>query len=41
VIALIYDPSHYLPAAVQLQKDLSGESKGLERVQVIVSPPRS
>jgi hypothetical protein len=41
VIALIYDPSHHLPAAVQLQKDLSGKSKGLERVQVIISPPRS
>jgi hypothetical protein len=26
---------------VQLQKDLSGKSKGLERVQVIISPPRS
>jgi REase_DpnII-MboI len=41
VIALTYDPSHQLPAAVQLRKDLSGESKGLRRVQVIVSPPRS
>jgi hypothetical protein len=41
VIALIYDPSHQLPAPVQLQKDLSGASKGLSRVQVIVSPPRS
>ena len=41
VIALIYDPSHQLPAPVQLQKDLSGDAKGLRRVQVIVSPPRS
>jgi hypothetical protein len=41
VIALVYDPSHQLPAPVQLQKDLSGEYKGLRRVQVIVSPPRS
>jgi hypothetical protein len=41
VIALVYDPSHQLPAAVQLQKDLSGDAKGLKRVQVIVSPPRS
>lgn len=41
VIALVYDPAQQLPAPVQLQKDLSGDAKGLKRVQEIVSPLRS
>lgn len=40
VVALIYDPSQKLSAAVQLQDDLSCARAGLEEVKVIVSPPR-
>jgi hypothetical protein len=40
VVALVYDPTHQLPNAVQLQTDLSGATKGLKEVHVIVSPPR-
>lgn len=41
VVVLVYDPNHVLEGAVQLQKDLSGATRGLEDVAVIVSPPRS
>ncbi|MGO9547296.1 MAG: hypothetical protein ACLPPF_21200 [Rhodomicrobium sp.] len=40
VVVLIYDPQHLMEAAVQLQEDLSGPSKGLKDIRVIVSPPR-
>jgi hypothetical protein len=39
VLFLIYDPQRVLPNPVQLQKDLSGATKGLEDVKVIMSPP--
>ena len=41
VVVLVYDPNQVLDGAVQLQKDLSGTTRGLEDVVVIVSPPRS
>lgn len=41
LIVLVYDPEHKLPAAVQLQADLSGPHKGLKDVRVVVSPPRA
>lgn len=41
VICLIYDPACALKNAAAIQSDLSGPKTGLERVDVIVSPPRS
>jgi hypothetical protein len=40
IIALVYDPEHHLPAAVQLQDDLSGPRNGLKDIRVICSPRR-
>jgi hypothetical protein len=40
VVVLVYDPQQQLQAAVPLQEDLSGPSKGLKDIRVIVSPPR-
>jgi hypothetical protein len=40
VIVLVYDPAHALKNPVAFQADLSGSTKGLETVQVVVSPPR-
>ena len=41
VVVLVYDPNQVLESAVQLQRDLSGPTNGLNDVSVIVSPPRS
>lgn len=41
LVVLVYDPEHKLPAAVQLQTDLSGPHKELKDVRVVVSPPRA
>lgn len=38
LISLVYDPGYVLPAT--LATDLSGPRQGLDRVQVVVSPPR-
>jgi hypothetical protein len=40
VLFLVYDPEHHLEAPAALQDDLSGPTKGLNDVWVIVSPPR-
>ena len=40
VVALIYDPQCHLADAVALQSDLSGPTKGLKDVRIVVSPPR-
>jgi hypothetical protein len=40
VVALIYDPQSHLADAVALQADLSGSTKGLKDVRVVISPPR-
>lgn len=40
VIFLVYDPKRMLKNPVALSTDLSGSTKGLEMVEVIVSPPR-
>ncbi len=40
VVCLVYDPSHALKNPVALQTDLSGPTKGLKSVRVVVSPPR-
>lgn len=41
VICLIYDPACALKNPAAIQSDLSGPKTGLERVDVVVSPPRS
>jgi hypothetical protein len=41
VVVLVYDPKQVLDGAIQLQRDLSGPTRGLKDVTVIVSPPRS
>lgn len=41
VVALIYDPQSHLADAVALQADLSGSTKRLKDVRVIISPPRN
>jgi len=38
MVGLVYDPGYVLPAT--LATDLSGPRQGLERVEVVVSPPR-
>lgn len=38
MVSLVYDPGNVLPAT--LATDLSGPRQGLERVEVVVSPPR-
>ena len=40
VVALIYDPQCHLADAVALQSDLSGPTKGLKDVRIVLSPPR-
>jgi REase_DpnII-MboI len=40
VVALIYDPQCHLADAVALQSDLSGPTKGLKDVRIVISPPR-
>lgn len=39
-IFLVYDPLQVLRSSASLQKDMSGATKGLDFVKVIVSPPR-
>lgn len=41
VICLIYDPECALKNPAAIQSDLSGPKTGLERVDVVISPPRS
>ncbi|MCD9148974.1 PD-(D/E)XK nuclease domain-containing protein [Pseudophaeobacter flagellatus] len=41
VICLIYDPACTLKNPAAIQSDLSGPKTGLERVDVVISPPRS
>lgn len=41
VICLIYDPACALKNPAAIQSDLSGPKTGLERVDVVISPPRS
>lgn len=40
VLCLVYDPGHALKNPAALQTDLSGPTKGLTSVRVVVSPPR-
>jgi hypothetical protein len=41
VICLIYDPGCVLKSPAAVQSDLSGPKTGLERVEVVISPPRT
>ena len=41
VICLIYDPACTLNNPAAIQSDLSGSKTGLDRVDVVISPPRS